>query len=561
MRYVFCLATAVLFCFASSSLRAQSLEGGRKLMYHERFKSAKTELEKFVASNPENEEGLYWLGQCMIATADHTESDVAAAKTLYLSFLDKKPNSPLILAGVGHMELLEGKTRDARSHFETAISLSQAKNAAVLNAIGFANGNPDAMNGDPAYAIDKLKLATQLKGMKDPDVYINLGDAYRNFADGGNAILAYQEALRVDPNYARAPYRIGKVYESQGVNQKDIFLRYYEEAEKKDPRYAPVYAALFNYYYDYDPDKAAVYLHKWIEHSDKEPKFCYYKALLEYRHSKFLEAVREAEKCIREEAPKVYPNIYGLLALAFNRIGDSMKTKEYFEEYFRRQSPEKIGSGDYAIYATNLLKFPGMEAEAGNWIEKALMLDSVEANKVNYLKSMAVAYEGRKQFREAADWYARVLVVKPSFGKTDLYNTGFNYFRSGSFAEAINIFNRYVDKFPEDMYGYYMIAKSNAGIDTTSALGLAAPYYELAIQKGQADSLKNKDKLLVAYKYLTEYYYNIRKSRDTALVYIDKALLLTPEDEELGKVREVIQTVDPVTRKKVSQTASPAKKP
>ena len=145
-------------------------------MYYEKFKSARVELEKSVAANPDKEEPLYWLGQSMIAPDDHSDKDVAAAKALYLTFLEKKRNSPLIMAGIGHMELLEGKTRDARSHFETAISLSQAKNASVLNAIGFANGNPDAKNGDAAYAIDKLKLATQIKGMKDPDVWINLGD-------------------------------------------------------------------------------------------------------------------------------------------------------------------------------------------------------------------------------------------------------------------------------------------------------------------------------------------------------------------------------------------------
>ena len=560
MKYLVYLS-CVFFLLQQMPAQAQSLEEGRKLMYYEKFKSAKAELEKCVSANPDREESLYWLGQALIAPDDRTEKDIASAKALYLAFLEKKPNSPLILAGVGHIELLEGKTRDARSHFETAISLSQAKNASVLNAIGFANGNPDSKNGDAAYAIEKLKLATQIKGMKDPDVWINLGDAYRVFTDGGNAILAYQEAQRLDQNYARASYRIGKVYESQGAGQKDLFLKYFEEAEQKDQRYAPAYEALFHYYYEYDPAGASKYLDKWIENSEKDVKACYYRALLEYRQSKFREAVDKAEKCIREESPNIYPNVYGLLALAFNRLGDSLKTKENFEEYFRRQKPEKIGSGDYAIYATNLLKFPGLEAEAGNWIEKAIALDSVEANKINYLKSMAAAYESRKQFREAGDWYSRILTIKSGFGKTDLYNAGYSYFRSGAYPEAISVFNKYVEKYPDDIFGYYMIAKSNAGIDTTSALGLAVPFYELAISKGQTDSVKNKDKLLVAYKYLTEYYYNIRKSKDTALYYIDKALILSPEDEELGKIREFISKSDPAARKKPAPTTSPANKP
>src|SRR5207244_2347224 len=129
----------------------------------------------------------YWLGQ-----ADIGLEDTAAAKSLYQKTLMANPNSPLLIAGMGHIELLEGKLPDARNRFETAISL-QGKNIPVLNAIGFANIN--AKNGDAAYAIDKLKQATMLKGMKDPDVYVNLGDSYRKLVDGGNAQLSYEAAL------------------------------------------------------------------------------------------------------------------------------------------------------------------------------------------------------------------------------------------------------------------------------------------------------------------------------------------------------------------------------
>lgn len=553
MKRFFLLFSALLL-ISLSAIRAQTLESAKKFIYYERFQSAKAELEKLVASNPGAEEPLYWLGRSMVAPDDRTEKDIQAAKSLYLAFLEKNPNSSLILAGVGHMELLEGKTRDARSHFETAISLSQAKNASVLNAVGFANGNPDSKNGDAAYAIDKLKLATQLKGMKDPDVWINLGDAYRKFADGGNAILSYQRALDLDPNYARAPHHIGRVYESQGVSQKDIFLKYYQEAIQKDAKYAPVYSSLFNFYYENDPQEAHHYLNKMLEHSDKDEKACYYKALIEYRQSKFKEAISQAEKCISEESDHVYPNVYGVIALAYNRLGDSLKTKENFEVYFRRQKPEKIGSGDYVIYATNLLKFPGMEQEAGRWIEKAVSMDSIEANKVNYLKSIATAYESRKQFKEAAGWYSKVLMVKAAFGKTDLYNAGYNFYRSGSYNEAIDVFNKYVNKYPDDMFGYYMIAKSNAGIDTSGTLGLAVPSYEKAIEIGQKDSLKNKDKLLPAYRYLIEYYYNVRKSRDTSLIYIEKAISLAPEDEELKANRDfILKNSDPAARRRSPQ--------
>jgi len=551
MNFLFSLFYVFLIS-SLSVLHAQTLEEGKKFMYYERFTSAKSVFQKLVASNPDNEESVYWLGQSMVASDEHNDKDVMVAKSMYLSKLALKPNSALLLAGVGHMELLEGKTQDARSHFETAISLSQGKSIPVLDAIGFANGNPNAKYGDASYAIDKLKLATQIKGFKDPGVYVNLGDAYRKFTDGGSAVRSYEEALKIDPIYARASYRIGKVYESQGLNQKDLFLKYYDEAIQKDVKYAPVYANLFNFYYQTDTREAGQYLNKMIEYSDADKRSCYYKALLQYRLSLFLNAINQADECIKAEGAEPYPNLFGLKALAYNRLGDSVETLSAFAEYFKYQSPEKIGAGDYLIYANNLMKFPGREEEAGKWVEKAVEIDSLESNKVADIKSIASIYESRKQFKSAADWYVRILDVKSNYGKTDLYNAGYDYYRSGFFNESINVFNKYVAKYPEDIFGYYMLGKCNAGIDSTGVQGFAVPFYQKVIDIGEKeiDTSKVKDKLLVAYKYLTEYYYNIKKEQAPAIQNIEKAINLTPADEELKKVRDMIKNNDPKAVKK-----------
>ncbi|MFZ4769812.1 MAG: tetratricopeptide repeat protein, partial [Ferruginibacter sp.] len=252
--------------FAVSTM-AQSVEEGKKFMYNERFKSAKEVFQKLINANANNEEAIYWLGQAEIGL-----ENVPAAKTLYQTRLSAVPNSPLVLAGMGHVELIEGKTQDARSRFETAISLSQGKSIVVLNAVGFANGNPDSKNGDAGYAIDKLKQATTIKKFNDPEVYANLGDAYRKFADGGNAVLSYQAALTLNPTYARAIYRIGRVYQTQGISQEPIYMSYFNDAIAKDPAYAPVYFTLWQYYYESNVTKSAEYLDKLLANSDDDPK-------------------------------------------------------------------------------------------------------------------------------------------------------------------------------------------------------------------------------------------------------------------------------------------------
>lgn len=549
--------------FFANLIFAQSIDDGKSFMYYERYKSAKDIFQKLLAVNPANEEAAYWLGQVYISSDDKTAKDLADAKAFYQSKLTTTPNSPLLIAGMGHIALLEGKKEDARNRFETAISLSQGKSIAVLNAIGFANGSPDSKNGDAAYAIDKLKQATQIKKFNDPDVYANLGDAYRKFADGGNAILSYEAALVLNPKYARATYRIGKVYQTQGIAQEPIYMKFYNDAIGMDPKYAPVYYNLFNYYYENNVSRAAEYLDKWLANSDDDPKACYYKASLKYAQGLFNEAILKSDECLAAEGANSYPNIYGLKALAYNRLKDSINAKANYEEYFKRQVPEKIGAGDCSSYANLLLKFPGNEAKAAELVEKAVLLDSIESNKVNYLKTIAQAYEGRKNFAEAARWYSRIIGIKKEYGKIDLYNAGYSFFRSSLYDSSIAVFNKYVSKFPDDIFGYYMIGKANAAIDSTGALSLALPAYMKAIQIGESatDKGKVKNQLSGAYKYFIEFYYNVKKRQDSALVYLDKALALEPTDTQLMANKEFISKNDPNAPVKKQPATKPKSPP
>jgi tetratricopeptide (TPR) repeat protein len=320
-------------------------------------------------------------------------------------------------------------------------------------------------------------------------------------------------------------------------------MKYYNDAIAMDPKYAPVYYNLFNYYYENNVSKSAEYLDKWLANSDDDPKACYYRASLKYAQGLFSEAILKADECIATAGSSApYPNLYGLKALSYNRLKDSVNSKANYDEYFKRQLPDKIGAGDYSSYAALLLKFPGNEARAAELVDKAVLLDSIEVNKVSYLKGLAQAYEALKNYQEAAKWYNKILDVKKDYGKVDMYNAGYNYFRSGIFDSSINVFNKYIAKYPDDIFGYYMVGKANWGIDTTMVLGLANPSFEKAIQVGEAypDKSKIKSQLMGSYKYMIAYAANILKDKAVALAYCDKALLVDPTDQETITNKEVI---------------------
>ncbi len=556
MKTLLLAMVAILF---AGSVFAQSIDDGKKFLYYERYKSAKDIFQKLSTGNPADETAAYYLGQAMIGL-----EDVAGAKALYQQKLLATPNSPLILAGMGHVELLEGKTADARNRFETAISLSAGKRIDVLNAIGAPNSDPEIKNGDANYAIDKLKMATTIKGFKDPEVWANLGDAYRKNSDGGAAIQSYDAALRLDPNYARAIYRKGRLYQSQGRMQENLYSGFYNDAIAKDVKYAPVYNTLFNYYYETDVPKSAQYLEKWLSNSDNDPKACFYRANILYAQAKYAEAIKKADECVAADGANIYPKIYQVKAFSLFKLGDSSNSKTNFEQYFKTQNSDKIFGGDYAAYAAVLNKSPGNEKLVVEYYGKAVMLDSVPANKISYLKELANTYRNQKNFGESAKWFNQVISLKTNYSNVDLYNAGYDYFRAGMFDSSVAVFNKYTSKYPDDIFGYYMIAKANGGIDTTLTTGLALNSYLKAIEIGEkvADKSKVKDQLVGAYTFMMQYSYNIKRDQAAAIAYADKALALDPTDTQSIKNKDFVSKNDPGPKPSASKpkSSSPKKK-
>jgi predicted Zn-dependent protease len=523
--------------------KAQTLEEGRKFLYYEKFISAKSTFEKLLAANPNNADAAYWLGQTLIA--DNDNKDIAGAKALYLKTLAANSNSALLTAGVGHIELLEGKTADARNRFETAISLSGGKNAAVLNAVGFANADFDSKLGDANYAIQKLKQATELKGMKDPDVWTNLGDAYRKIQDGGEAQSAYEKALSLDTKYARAKYRIGRIFQTQGAQQEEIYMRHYNDAIALDANYCPVYFTLQQYYYSINVNKSADYLEKYLNcKGTDEPNACYLRTALKAAQGQYQATIAKGKECIA--AGDKNPKLWGIIAYQYAKLGDSINAKLYFEEFFERETPAKIGPTDYETFAAILLKIPGNEAQAGTYIDKGVQLAEKEEDKVLLLKSIASTYEKRKQYKDAADWYKKLVDIRKAPTRTDYYNAGYNFYRSNNYQTAIDVFSQYAQKYPEDIIAPYLAGKSAWGIDTLMAQSLANPYFEKAIAIGEAapDKAKVKSQLMGSYKYMIAYSANVKKDKAAAIAFCDKALLVDPTDAEIIGNKEAISKMN-----------------
>lgn len=525
---------------------AQNVDQGKKFIYYERYKSAKDVLDKVLASNPNDINAMYWLGQVLIDT-----KDTAGAKALYQRALGSNGSAPLLLAGMGQVELMQGKTSDARQRFETALSLSKGKDVQVLNAI--ARANVEAKAGDATYAIEKSNAATQIKGFNDPDTYILLGDAYRKNIDGGGAVTAYNKAFGLNPKLGAPKYKIGKVYLTQ--NNKEYFLPAFEEAIKIEPAYLPALFELFYYWYFRDVNKAEQYLNQYVANADPGPEIDYLKTDFTYAEGKFAEAKAMAQGLISKYGDKVNPRMYRMIAYTSDTLGDMAGAKQAMNTYLAKADPESVIPGDYLELANINSKTPGSELEAFTNFQTAIDKDTALENKIKYINLAAEMAKKMGDRKQQANWLGVAYRMDKNPNQNDLYNYGFAHYQAGNYDSSMNIFcSQYQSKYPNEIFGYLWCARSAQAKDTTWESGVAVePYKKLAEMAIKIDSVKYKVQALQAYSLLAAYYNNVKKDKALAIENLKKILEIDPGNTDAQKFIEMLQ--------KPPKTTPPPKKP
>lgn len=509
------------------------LDEGKKMLNYERFQSAAEIFRSMLEKSPKNTEAAYWLGQTYIQNVENL--DTAAAKQLYQKTLQENPNDALMMIGVGEIELMEGKKQDARNRFETALNNTKRRDLPRIQ-YAVARANIDAKEGDTRWAVELLNQAAD-RDKKSVDIQLALGDAYRKLIEGGNAVTHYQQALMLDPEAARASFMMGRIYETQGISQENIYMNYYYDAIRQDPNFAPVYYWLYMYYYRRDVNKARQYLEDYIAHTDQDSKLCYAQASLMYVSKMYNETIEKADECISgTKGERPFPNLFGLKAYAFEKMGDHDNARKNFEEFFERVNPDNIGPNDYATYGKVMFQIPGQEEFAGELIEKAVEADTLRENKVGYITEVAQSFFSNKDYEKASQWYHKLLNLDTTRGKLDLFWAGYSDYLASNYKTSDSVFRIYQSRYPEDLQGWFLGARANEAMDTTGEkvgeLGLAKPFWDqvIAITDTTSDEKALKQYAIPAYQYMVAYFYNIHGDVDSAYAFNERILEVDPEN-------------------------------
>lgn len=537
--------SAIALFFAASlsvTALAQSVQDGINDLYAERYQSAKSTFEKLIASNPNNIEATYWLGQTDIAN-----NDVAGAATLYQKALATSNNAPLLLVGEGNVELLQGKAADARQHFETAINATHTRrgnNPDILNAVGRAveEAYSQANQTDLDYAIAKLTEASQL-APNNPNIWYNLGNAYRKKRDGANAVTSYRKA----GNFAPALYRTGLIYQTQTSWRQpnmgwDIVLENYNNAIAADPRFAPAYLELYNYYLlaKQDFTSAENYAKKYVASSDPSPENDYLIAQTDFVQKKYNDAINIGKNIISQTNGNAKARVYRMLAFSYMGNKDTTTACQYANDFFTHAKNED------EVYASDYL----MHAQAcGRNNPNVILADIEKARTKDPQQAATVLKEALDDARTSGNKLLEGELSLILYGMQgtnanaqNLVGIGVEFYQGGDLQKADSLFQVYSKAYPDSIYGYFWDARLKAQIDTNMSQGLAVPQYEQVLRIAATDTARAfyKNVGVGAAGYLTGYYNNIKDDRATALSYIEKGLAIDPTNETLLKYQKIL---------------------
>ncbi|HJW15966.1 MAG TPA: tetratricopeptide repeat protein [Flavisolibacter sp.] len=537
--------SAIVLFFAmalSFVVRAQNIQEGVNNYYAERYGSAKSTFDKLLASNPNNIEATYWLGQTYLA-----QENISAAKSLYEKALASNGNAPLFLAGMGHVELLEGNKAGARQHFEQAITASKGKKGAdpvVLTAIGRANVDAysDAKrNGDLDYAIAKLNEAATI-APNNPEVFLALGNAYRKKHLGGEAVQAYRKA----GNYAPAIYRTAMLYQTQsqpGQGYSDIVLENLNNAISVDPRFAPAYEQLYYYNLLYKKDfaTAETFATKYISNSDPSVENDYLKAQTDFVQKKFSDAVNIGKNIISQSNNNAKPRVYRLMGYSYLELKDTTTACQFVDDFFKHAKDEDIIGEDYLLHATACGKNDPEIIRTD--VYKAVQIDSVLSRQIALLTKAATdAKANNQRVLEAELNKLSFDLRKPDQrNATELINgVALPYFFGGAFQKADSAAKAYIAIAPDSIWGHYWSALALAAIDTSMEQGLAMPAYQKVLDIAATDKVRFKSQGVRAAQTLAIYSFNIKNDKAAAAGYVQKGLEFDPANANLKNIEGVL---------------------
>lgn len=519
----------------TSLLKAQDLDEAKQLMENERYQSAETILEKAVITMSAETEA-----SCLLMKTYLEQKKTAEAQKYVEDYLlPSISNGATAMDRIAYARYLMSTGNKPAADEIFASLLNEKKNQKnPFLLIAMAEVNIDEKNGDAQLAISWLGMAAK-RDKNNSEVDILKGLAYRKLSDANNAYLAYQDALKKDPQNLKAHYLIGKIFTAQ--KNPDVYMDHFLRAYQIDSTYAPVLDELYMHYYYRDIKKAKQFLEKYITNSDYSVQNDYYMTDILYLNGEYANAIQAAKKIIEKEMGKSQLRLYKLMAYSSAKAGDSILAIQYITDYFNKEDPAKFIAADFELRAQLTEKMSGAIDAAIAYYTIATEMDTAYSNKVKYATKIADLYKQIEDYSHQAIWLGNLYKWKKKTNNIDLFNLGLAHYTAKEYRQTDSVFSLYSTRYPEDIYGYYWRAQANAAIDTSMTNALAIPHYKKVVEIGEQNKEVNKKMLLKAYGYLGGYEANINKDYPKSLSWFEKYQAIDQDNADVTRYVEMLK--------------------
>jgi len=513
-------------------VKAQSIEETKQLIYHERYRSAETALHNIIAIDVNNADGWRLLSDAYLE-----QHQVQALKDTLSKAPASLADNPLMHTIEGTILLHEGNKDKAKQLFDLALKQTKEKDIAVLSSIAAAY--IDVKEADAHYAVELLQKAIK-KDKKNAELYVLLGNAYNKLSDGSSAYSSYTKGLDVNPSYARASYRLGKIFTSQ---KNILYLKYFNDALSADSMFTPALYEMYYHYYFTNADTARLYLDKFIAASDYSIDNDYRLTDVLFLGKKYDSAIAKGKSLVLKAGDSTAPRIFKLIANSYLRLGNTDSALSYMRGYFNKNKDTAYLAADYETMGKIYDSLGTHEDSAAAYYALAAEKTDKEITRLNLYKKIAGLYDKLKNYDAQAQWLEKYYTANPKATNQDLFNWGIAYYYAGKYPLADSVFALYTTKYPEQEFGYYWRARSNVAIDTAMSLGLAIPHYLKVIEMAEKDTTdeQNRKRLVEGYGYIASFKANHDKDYAGSMAYFEKVVALQPTNEDAKKYVAILK--------------------
>jgi tetratricopeptide (TPR) repeat protein len=516
----------------ANGLKAQSTARARKLLYYDRYDTAARLLQSLIRTDPANTEA-WWLLTRVYLQGKNPQAIRDSLRLIPAAVAQQ----PFALCANGQVLLVQHKKDSAALYFNKALTITREKDPAILLAV--AKGYQDADSTDAVYAAQLLSKAIRI-AKHDADLYLALGNTYRRLVNGEESYKAYQEALALDNRNVEALYRLGKIFLTQ--ENPEMYLKYFNDAVAADSMYAPAWYELYYYYYFRDVNKAMDCLQHYIAASDPCVHNDYLLTDLLYSSRKYREAINHARNLIDRQGKVSEPRLYKLIAYSDKELHDSVQALNYMKQYFKEQTDTGFVMKDYETMG-EIYDQLGLPDSAVGYYVTAGVMEKDSTKRFVTDKKLADIYKKLKDYPDQALWLGRFYQGNDRATNLDLFNWGLASYMAHEYPVADSIFGLYETKYPDQEFGYYWRARTDAAIDTAATTGMAIPHYLKMIGIDSRDSTNktNHRHLIESYGYIAAYKANTEKDYAGAIDYFERLLNLDPVNEDARRYIEILK--------------------